>query len=311
MNVVSLLDREIGTADMAADLAWLLTSPPLLRPGALNDVLIADKQFGESWAAAIQGLDGGFADLPYPLSVANTRRLGVYAESLMAIGLRALPGYALLASRLAVHAANRTLGEYDFLLATPAGHTLHIELAVKIYLLVDGVAVGPGLQDALPLKLHVLRRQLMLATSMEGAAALPAACGEIRPLAWVRGWIFHPAATVSALPAELSPIHLRGWWLPWCDEIPRCCDDSVWRVLPRTRWMAAQPIREDCCEYGEMLGRLREHFLQAGGPLMVAEYAPPSQGGMELARGMLVPGDWPDPVAMSALKARVASRGMV
>lgn len=291
----------------ALDLEWLLSSPPLLEGNTLGGTTIADAAVGTSWLAAINTLSGGLRGLSYPLEkTGKSFRLGIYAECLMGAALAVLPGHTLLAARLPVRNAERTIGEYDFLLTTAAGDTLHIELAVKIYLVVEGLALGPGLQDALPLKLQVLRRQLALAHTEEGAARLPHGCGMILPMAWVRGWIFYAADLPVLQPQALAIDHQRGWWQNWGKDIPRCRVDSVWCVLPKMQWLAPRRADLACCAYDELLRRLDTYFQEQAAPLMVAEYAPLHEGGVELARGMLVSSTWPDPAALAALQASVA-----
>lgn len=289
---------------LRADMAWLFTSPSLLASAV--DLPVADAALGRRWLADIKQYD--FAE-----DRALTRvpfRLGHYAEYLMAHALGGLAQHQLLAQQQTVYADRRSLGEFDYLLQTPSGRLCHIELAVKIYLLLPDslghIAVGPGLRDALPLKCKTLRRQLGLAATMAGRAALPDPRAAVDALAWIRGWIFYPAQLPTEPTSELAADHLRGWWQCLGAPLPTHDAASVWRILSRQEWLA--PRRLAVGEGGSKQAletTLALKFSQHAMPQMVAEYAPAECGGGELARGFVVPPNWPDTDALAALLQRV------
>jgi hypothetical protein len=295
-----------------ADLHWLLTSPTPLTPALLPaDIALGDALLGRQWwhaqAASVMADEPASERWPDPF------RLGRYAEGLMRTGLDHLPGHTLVASQLPVRSGGISEGEYDFLLQAPGiAGLLHIELAVKIYLAVPtahGVRyVGPGLRDAFDVKLARLsQHQLQLSTTPAGRAALPLP-GPVQPMAWLRGWLFYRnAGDVAKAQPALAADHLRGWWRCHGEALPQSRADSRWRTLSKWQWLASGHAAAATARFEEWSSTLDLHFAARRTPVMVAEYAPPAEGGYELARGMIVPADWPDPALLAALESRIAA----
>lgn len=294
------------TPPALADLHWLLCSPALLAPGALPGVLAGDAALGQRWW---QQLDPAALARQLPARD-SASRLGRYAEALMQLALAGLPAHRLLASQLPVREAGISLGEYDYLLEQPSGEILHIELAVKFFIALPlGGAlcfVGPGLRDALELKLaHLLGHQLRLSQLPAGRAALGSSQA-LAPMAWLRGRLFYrdPA---SAAPAFLAADHLRGWWRCWGEPLPQTRADSLWRCLDKRDWLAASPPEAPALSQADWQAALARHFAHSARPLQVAEYAPAAAGGHEIARGMVLPADWPSPAMLASLLGRLAA----
>lgn len=294
-------------AHLLADLHWLLTSPSLIAPSALpRDIVDGNQRVGDIWW---QSLQGRLNDLTLPAVGPAGFRLGRYAEGLMGEALARLPQHQLIASQVPIRQGGVSLGEYDFLLAqTSPLPTLHIELAVKFFIAlpVEGTLyyVGPALRDSLEIKLaHLLQHQLRLSQTAAGRAALPLAT-EIQPMAWVRGRMFYPA--IPAAPwSQLARDHLRGWWRRCGDELPNQHPNSTWRVLTKPNWLAPDTADSSTLSASQLQDRIRAHFAERDWPMMVAEYAPADAGGTEIARGMLLPANWPDPARLAALRAKI------
>ncbi|HEY9102812.1 DUF1853 family protein [Chitinimonas sp.] len=284
------------------DLHWLLTSPSLLRREALPaGIGHGDAALGQDWWQRLQG-----CVLEPPAAAAGPGfRLGRYAEGLMQTALAALPGHQLLAHQLPVREGGVSLGEFDYLLARPGGlPALHIELAVKFYIALPTVQglhyVGPGLHDALALKLARLNEhQLRLAQTPAGQAALPEGV-IVEPMAWLRGRMFYREPDTPA-GRELAADHLRGWWRCWGEALPRQRPDSRWRSLAKPDWLASTADDGRALSYRDWQQETARHFVHSHWPLLVAEYAPPEEGGAELARGMLLAPNWPDPAMLARL----------
>lgn len=292
-----------------ADLHWLLNAPSLLAPAALpTGVADGSATLGGSWwrqldlTAVAAELAGSTAAGPF--------RLGRHAESLLRTGLAHLPGHALLASQLPVRDGGISLGEYDFLLQPPdAAPLLHIELAVKFYVALPHAGglhyVGPGLRDALDLKLaRLFGHQLRLAATPAGRDALPAPAAGVQPMAWLRGWMFYRDPADTPWPG-LAADHLRGWWRRWGEAWPCSRPDGRWRALAKPDWLA--PRQAGAADLAALQAEAARHFAAAPQPLMVAEYAPPAEGGHELARGLVLPADWPQPGRLESLLDAVAA----
>ena len=138
------------------DLLWLLCSPGLLRAGAgqipqaqpemqsgmpseslPGTQLDAGRYPRQTLTDLLRQLDAQPARLHAQLAASPQKRLGHYAEQLLAFFLGEGAIGRLIASNLPLRRANQTLGECDFLLETHDGVRLHWELAVKCYLFVD------------------------------------------------------------------------------------------------------------------------------------------------------------------------------
>jgi len=235
--------------------------------------------------------------------------MGRYAEALMGAALAALPSHSLLAQQMPVREDGVSLGEIDYLLQPPHGAALHIELAVKIYIVLQGDSgpsyVGPGLRDALILKLDKLfRHQLHLADHDVVRAQFPTST-DYQPMCWLRGWMFYRMPGEAASPL-LATDHLRGWWRCWGEALPAQRTDSVWRSLPRADWMAPGTAQHDDLSLADWQAQAEPYFAATDRPIMVAEYAPLAEGGTEIARGMVLPAGWPDPAMLATLMARAS-----
>ena len=109
------------------DLLWLLCSPGLLRAGAAqipqaqpemqpSTQPVAGAYLRHSLIDLLQLLDTAPARLHARLAAAPQKRLGHYAEQLLAFFLGEGTVGRLIASNLPLRRANQTLGECDFLL---------------------------------------------------------------------------------------------------------------------------------------------------------------------------------------------------
>jgi hypothetical protein len=282
-------------------LAWLLDAPDLLdihdphwagRIATLGPVTpdTAD------WLAR---LDLDPAPLDAVLEGKPTRRLGLYAEQLMALYFSqpfAAPG-KLLAHGLQVRAArNDTVGEFDFLLDDGAGGATHIEFATKFYLLREGDDagfdgfVGPNLADSLGRKMRkVLDHQLLLAGHPAAQALLPRPVSSA--LALIKGWLFYPAGVWRARQG-IAPGHCRGFWCALAELDALDCDRYL--VLPKLEWLA--PFQANAAAPTLDRAGLREElaagFAQASTPMLVALMREERDRIVEYERGFVVPDDW-------------------
>jgi len=255
------------------DLLWLLSSPGLLNPGAANIPQAMHEITPEQESRIVDWLYATEAQ-PAPLhawlAASPQKRLGHYAEQLLAFFLSEGTVGRLIAANLPLRRANQTLGECDFLLETHDGRRLHWELAVKCYLYVDepdpsappqvpgtgddGAArpgayaslacyVGPNLADRFDLKLaRMIEHQLPLSARPEFRALV--AGGPWQAELFLCGWLFYPLAprrqSACRISALLNPQHMRGWWASVSDwqRWQPTLGAQAWVVLPRLEWMA-------------------------------------------------------------------------
>lgn len=309
------------------DLAWVLASPPLLRPSDKGlrwlNTAWGERAFraSEDWLAA---LDRHPAPLLDSLSRRNDHRLGSHFEGLLAFWL-AWPGnplYRLVGHNLAVRSNNRTLGELDFLVEErQSGELQHWEVAVKFYL---GVApggdhadwIGPGLKDRLDLKVDRLTgHQLGLSRRPEGAGllrhlGLPAPA----PVCLLKGRLFYPATLSAAeraqhwAPRAANPGHLQGWWMSQEDFLRHYADSPLrWIRLPKQHWLTrvaadtnTVPIR-DAQSAGDFMTALRQSGDNRAAAVIGLSGNDDGFPGSharearfrEATRGFITPADWP------------------
>lgn len=194
------------------DLATLLTAPPLWHSGA---ELSVRELLGERGFRFLLALDAE----PQPLEsflaerAPFGRRLGLYAEELLAFWFSHAPHTQLLAHNLQVVSDGLTIGAADFV-AVLNSKSYHIELTCKYYGCTDGRTEnlrGLSRTDRLTAKAAKLPQQLMLLKFPDGRRTvqqhgLPA---DLQPASIVRGMAFLPP-NAPAPDAPLNPIAWRG-----------------------------------------------------------------------------------------------------
>lgn len=224
------------------DLAAVLTAPPLWHSG--REVPVAVLLGGQGFRFLL-ALD----DDPWLLyrhlaqEAPFARRLGRYAENLLAFWLAHAPHSELVARHLPLaDAGGRSLGEADFLCRLN-GEAWHIELCCKYY---GGRAAadfcGLNADDRLSEKARKLQQQMRLLQQPAFQAAYPQYAGQAwRSGSVVRGIGF---STEGALSGE--PLNSYGW-------SGRLVDD--WRTvvlaphqrfypLPRLAYLAPARVAE-------------------------------------------------------------------
>lgn len=311
------------------DLAWLLLSPSLLDARYFGPRLahvLAQPRQRQQALAWLARLDADPRALHAALDARPQSRLGLYAEQLLGFFLQYGPATRLIAANRPVRVDGHTLGECDFLFVDDDARAWHWELTVKCYLDVGGPPgslaryVGPNLADRFDRKLtRLLTHQLTLSQHPQIAAL--AADGRWQAAMVVCGWLFRRwdssgvgdsdnvsvncAPRGDAAPGSVAPDHLQGWWT--CAAQWPVFDAPAWTIVPRLRWMA--PLRlsaDDPRVYRDstaVLVRCIDYWRdRPNQPLMVAALADvrvnpdvgnPAGEWCELARGFIVPDDWP------------------
>ena len=301
------------------DLAWAIGSPglpdstfPAYNPHGIDDAwCMTQLSTCAQWLAV---LDQDPRPLHDFIAARPSRRLGHYFESLVAFWLRHTPNMQILAANLQVQDANRTLGEYDFLLRDSSGTICHWEAAVKFYLQAKPLPeqrtfIGPGGQDRLDLKLdRVFRHQLGLGQTTAGRTALPAGVMPNKAQAFIKGYLFYPAALLdkyaaptkipSAFPIPgVSGQHLYGWWLHYpVARLPQQDEGSRWIMLPRLRWLASVRLKADngLMSLGAVCCALDQHFSALDEAILLVELRHDENNEWrEVARGFVVCNSWP------------------
>lgn len=145
-------------------------------------------------------------------------KLGHYAEALLSFFFHNHPRFDLIYENQQVIIDGRTIGEVDFIIKDlELNKTLHIELALKYYMLYDASKglhgfLGPSAHDNLGAKLeHLQKHQSQLVLKHPEAFPL-VKDQEIESQIWMKGRLFFPPNHTAQLDAQLNPDLPKGTW---------------------------------------------------------------------------------------------------
>jgi len=232
---------------LVRDLAWALSSPPLLQRSDPHLRWLENrwfKQISEEYGNVLERLDKDPRPLQELLAARKDGRLGNYFETLWRFWLNSNRRYSLLFANLPLYAGTRTLGEFDFLVKDKiTGKTLHWEIAVKFYLGVADTSqpanwLGPAQQDRLDIKTsHLLNHQGRLSQRPEAVQRFEQLDIKVDET-WLilKGRLFYPAGVKANTPHGAHPDHLRGFWKEQCSL--SSLEASFWLPLERHQWLA-------------------------------------------------------------------------
>ncbi|MFA5704636.1 MAG: DUF1853 family protein [Advenella sp.] len=285
------------------DLYWLLHTQPLLAPdfSSYPPARFPDHCLQQimQWMQQEQ-LD---PQALTPQTETRFRRLGLYAEHLLKLGLDHCPSILLLLHHHPIHLkpvapekGRKTLGEVDYIWQESKTGTIHHwELAVKLYLYLPQSEasylptheqannelhrfVGTQLHDTLYRKTQRLfNHQLQLSSHVQITTRLGRQVDEWG--VYLKGWLFYPLQGQdwsSYLYPEkstldcLNPAHNKGWWLRLPHFLPRLArqsDNIRWLVLPRLYWLSeAWATAAQTLDALQLRQRLEQHFPAADSP---------------------------------------------
>ena len=283
------------------DLVWVIAAPNLL---AAVDWMVSDHECAELLTCAMPKLltlEQQPDSLHEWIAARKPQRLGPYFEMLVAYWLTYLIDTTWFATNRIVSCERTTIGEYDMLWRTSSGLLNHWEVSAKLYLQVDpqaglGGYIGTMTRDRLDLKVARLRdKQLCLAQTAAGGAALPYPGEPVSARALLKGWLFYPANLDINPATGVSPIHLSGWWMRWATPEFNLQPNLRWCVLDRLAWLSPLLSKSDAMLWGEIdfTARLAGYFASNGVPLLVAGLASTGGGWEEVTRGFILPQKWP------------------
>lgn len=289
---------EAVSAQLRQDLMWILQAPALLptpelswNPGEAFSIDLIDSVAPTQWQALEQARHG---------------KLGHYFEALVRTLFETSPDYQIIASNCIIRGPSRTLGELDLLLQDRRrGSVLHLELALKFYLLLPPSAginddcrwIGSGLKDFMTLKSQrLLSHQLRLP---ECAAREDAWPGYLpRPdhsLGWVTGRGFvpyqpepRPGPTVKTWPL-IAP---RALTRPWLTTSEARHLGLIGHWVNKSQWLSPHPGPEEAPKHpppAQWLGRL--------------------PGDTQDGHWFIVPDDWPERAQDSMLRRFAPANG--
>jgi hypothetical protein len=267
---------EAVRAQLHYDLLWILRAPALLPAAEL------------SWCpeqAFSQDLVDRIPEIRWQaLEQARHGKLGHYFEALVQALFHASPEFRILTSNCIIRGATRTLGELDLLLEDCRnGRILHLELALKFYLLlppVSGVAddcrwIGSGLKDFLTLKAgRLMTHQLRLPELVTREDAWPAHLPKPDvSLGWVTGRAFVPFGSSGT---DVPLLARKALTRPWITVSQASKVGLTGHWINKSQWLSRH-----------------------AGPAELPRHRPPAQwlGRLtheeEAGHWFIVPDDWP------------------
>ena len=203
------------TVDIQQDLYWLLQSQTLMLETPEVDVFNPQD-------LTLKASKANTCVKTYPAQPAY--RLGKHFEDCVEHWFESSLTNKILARNLVIQTAERTLGELDLIYQNNALEIVHLELAIKFYLLNKGGTqltdfVGPAGHDRLDLKWDRLRQHqlplshtgLVLNFLKQQSLPLPT-----RQQLLLTGMLFYAYENWQSTLVEgigLNPQHQRGWWL--------------------------------------------------------------------------------------------------
>lgn len=282
---------EAVRAQLRQDLLWILQAPALLPA--------ADLSWDPGEAFTPDLIDTVLTTRWQTLEQARHGKLGHYFEALVQALFTASTDYRILASNCIIRGPSRTLGELDLLLEDHRqGCIVHLELALKFYLLIPPVAgiddacrwIGSGLKDYMTLKSQrLLSHQLRLPERAARENAWPTRLPKPdRSQGWVTGRAFvpYPVQPTSGQDVPSWPLIAPGALVrPWLTESDALHRGLTGHWINKSQWLSQHP-----------------------GPTEIRKHPAPSQwlgrlpGEEEDGHWFIVPDDWPERAQDSMLR---------
>ncbi len=250
------------------NLAWLLLSPPLFncRLDGYEQINLFENQ--EDVFTWLIDIDNKIKNKPECFSCIHPsrfKRIGLFYEALFAFYLRQgdLDGvcpYRLVGRNIQIIDGNKTLGELDFLVLDQNNTAIHIETAVKFYLLhhheQDDLTnwcnwVGPNAKDRLDLKLgRMLNHQLSLSRNHISKEKIGSMFNfstsnlfdfdSMVAKYYLGGRVYwHRDVSTNKLPIDSNPRQETSEWL-YKGELEALLSNAsfLWLPLQKLQWMS-------------------------------------------------------------------------
>ncbi|MDV6253102.1 DUF1853 family protein [Vibrio sp. EA2] len=201
---------------------WIASSPPLfqLRPpfATLEDLSVTPLCESEEYT--------------------GNPRLGFLYQHLCTAALANSHRYQVVAEEIQLNDTNgRTIGAVDLVLKnTESGQLEHWEVAIKFYLLHQGIWYGPNAHDQLHKKLdRMLSHQLKMSERPEFQQILPLEVPPKERLLMQGRLYINPFSTEvtpsDCLGYELNPSQINGYW----------CYQSQWDLIKKPLYHLSKP----------------------------------------------------------------------
>lgn len=283
-----MLTDSFVTRNILADIHWLLTSPSLMSLSLDMDGVHLLQEINTQKSTRLA---------PTELPSSTDRRLGYYYEDLLNSVLASTSYITDIKRNIQIKDANRTVGEFDFLVQTQEGKTIHVECAVKFYLCTgDGSELshfeGPNRKDRLDLKWDkLLHKQIRLSETDAGHATTETLnMHPTQTAVLIQGYLFYPIGqSISNLHTSINPKHLQGWWIR-NEHRDQILDKTLcYQILNKPFWLARPAIPET-----ELLSsdQLNEELKDQRHPQLIVRLTEKDGDWQELDRGFVVQKEW-------------------
>lgn len=289
-------------------LAWCLFSEPMAKLPSIQPLQIRPDSEVLDW---LTSLDSNPKPLVDYLGANNARLLGSYFECLWQFFFQNAPHWQLLKHHFQVFDGKQTLGELDILAKAEKCPAIHVELAVKFYLLQPNQTggslkhwLGPQSHDRFDLKLDKLaQKQLPMIDHPMTEQALK---DQNLPLNWqqalcLKGYLFtHILQSNIQLHPHINQKALMGKWLH-NNEADLILDKEYdWVVIPKPQWLGAYAHQPDSeltvLNSTQALSFINAHFTQDSYTYALMLVKLGKTYPHEKARYMVVHDQWPTQV---------------
>lgn len=283
-----MLTDSFVTRNILADIQWLRTSPSLMTLPPDMDGVHLLREISTRGDIRVESTE-------WPNSL--QRRLGYYYEDLFNSVLTSTPYISDIKRNIQIKEANRTVGEFDFIVQTQQGITIHIECAVKFYLCTgDGSELshfeGPNRKDRLDLKWDkLLHKQIRLSETDAGrATTLSLNMHPTQTAVLIQGYLFYPfGQSACHLHASINPNHLQGWWIR-NEHRKQILDETIrYQLLNKPFWLACPAIPETELVSSKELDKL---LTEQHHPQLIVRLRQRDDDWCELDRGFIVQNGW-------------------
>lgn len=225
-------------------LQWCINSPELAFAEDVPSLKSEDHSSFNHW---LMTLDQKPDKLHRYLEAKNTKRLGLYFESLWQFYLENGPNWQLINHNLQIIEKKQTLGELDVLALNSNLGNLHLELAVKFYLQHPNQSgkethhwLGPQSRDRLDIKLQTFNEKQFPILHHSQCQKLLANANLTQPIHQrliFKGYLFHQFQNSYSLPKAVNPQCHMGEWLHQKDITELTQEHDTWTFVRKPLWL--------------------------------------------------------------------------
>lgn len=195
----------------------------------------------------------------------GNRRLGFIYQHVCSKLFEASESYHIVADEIQLNDNGRTLGAIDFIIRNrPLERLEHWEVAVKFYLLKDGLWYGPNAQDRLDKKLlHMLDHQLLMSQSRLFKTQYPQFKNPT-PKLLLQGRLYVNPFDQEVIPKvcegyKIDETQISGFWC-YSSQLERVQHPIY--VLDKQQWISGKIVTK--IKFRQLTGRF-EHCIDDKG----------------------------------------------